>query len=194
MATGVRSFQLKGMPVASGVVKRFDRVMMILCGLPCEALTSRKPSPPAPPALLITTIGCLVRLCLVTMPWMVRAMMSAPPPVPAGMMNSIGRVGSQADRAGAGARAEPRTNADAAKRPNEYVERCMVTSSRLHFLSGLCRLGTRHSPNESRASMRPSKRICLGMHNTIFLEWQLTHLDFGGRSRMLRCNKSVSAK
>ncbi len=30
IATGVRSFQLKGMPVASGVVNRFDSVMMIL--------------------------------------------------------------------------------------------------------------------------------------------------------------------
>ena len=54
IATGVRSFQLNGMPVASGVVNRFDSVMMILCGLPRELFTSRKPSPPAPPALLIT--------------------------------------------------------------------------------------------------------------------------------------------
>ena len=69
--------------------------MMSLCGLPREFLTSRKPSPPAPPALLITTIGCFIRLCLVTMPWMVRAIWSAPPPVPAGTMNSTGRVGSQ---------------------------------------------------------------------------------------------------
>ena len=29
MATGVSSFQLKGTPVASGVVNRFDSVMMI---------------------------------------------------------------------------------------------------------------------------------------------------------------------
>ncbi len=108
IATGVRSFQLKGMPVASGVVNRFDSVMMILCGLPAEDLTSRKPSPPAAPALLITTIGCFIRLCLVMMPWMVRAIWSAPPPVPAGMMNSTGRVGSQAALAGIAAPAAKR--------------------------------------------------------------------------------------
>ncbi len=38
IATGVRSFQLKGMPVASGVVKRFESVMMILCGLSARRL------------------------------------------------------------------------------------------------------------------------------------------------------------
>ena len=100
MATGVRSFQLKGMPVASGVVNRFDSVMTILCGLFCAPFTSRKPSPPAPPDLLITTSGCFIRLCLVTMPWMVRAIWSAPPPVPAGTMNSTGRTGSHAAEAG----------------------------------------------------------------------------------------------
>ena len=73
MATGVRSFQLNGVPVASGVVKRLESVMMILCGFPADPLRSRKPSPPAPPDLLMTTIGCFIRLCLVTMPWMVRA-------------------------------------------------------------------------------------------------------------------------
>ena len=70
-----------------------------------DALTSRKPSPPAPPDLLITTIGCFIRLCLVMMPWIVRAIWSAPPPVPAGMMNSTGREGSHAADAGIG---EPR--------------------------------------------------------------------------------------
>ena len=73
IATGVMSFQLKGMPVARGVVKRFDSVMMSLCGLLRAPFTSRKPSPPAPPDLLITTRGCFIKLCLVTMPWMVRA-------------------------------------------------------------------------------------------------------------------------
>src|ERR1700694_770665 len=96
MATGVRSRQLKGIPVASGVVNRLDKVMMILWGLPDDPLRSRKPSPPAPPDLLMTTIGCFIRLCLVTMPWMVRAIWSAPPPVPAGTTNSTGRTGSQA--------------------------------------------------------------------------------------------------
>ena len=47
------SFQLNGTPVASGVVNRLDSVMTILCGSPLAPLTSRKPSAPAPPALLI---------------------------------------------------------------------------------------------------------------------------------------------
>ncbi|GLH79322.1 hypothetical protein SSBR45G_42310 [Bradyrhizobium sp. SSBR45G] len=34
------------------------------------------------------------------MPWIVRAIWSAPPPVPAGTMNSTGRTGSQAATAG----------------------------------------------------------------------------------------------
>src|SRR5262245_51767109 len=58
MATGVRSFQLKGTPVASGVVKRLESVMMILLGSPFASLTARKPSAPAPPDLLTTIIGC----------------------------------------------------------------------------------------------------------------------------------------
>ena len=45
--TGVRSRQLKGTPVASGVVKRLDRVMTSRCGLPRAPLASRKPSAPA---------------------------------------------------------------------------------------------------------------------------------------------------
>ena len=64
MATGVRSFQVNGMPVPSGVVNRFDSVMTSLCGLPFEPFTSRKPSPPAPPDLLMTTIDCFIRLVL----------------------------------------------------------------------------------------------------------------------------------
>src|SRR5260221_4761194 len=96
MATGVMSFHEKGMPVASGVVNRFDRVMTSLLALPLEFLMSRKPSPPAPPALLTTTMLCFIRLCLVMIPWIIRAIWSAPPPVPAGTMNSTLRVGSQA--------------------------------------------------------------------------------------------------
>ena len=38
ICTGVRSFQLNGTPVASGVVNRLDSVMMILCGSPVGAL------------------------------------------------------------------------------------------------------------------------------------------------------------
>ena len=101
IATGVMSFQLNGMPVASGVVNRFDSVMTSLCGLPLAFLTSRKPSPPAPPALLMTTIDCFIRPCLVMMPCMVRAIWSAPPPGPAGTMISTVRVGSHAASAAA---------------------------------------------------------------------------------------------
>src|SRR5678816_2343592 len=94
--TGVRSRQLNGTPVASGVVNRFESVMMILCGSPEAFFTSRKPSAPAPPALLIGSSDSFIRLCLATIPWTARAIWSAPPPVPAGMMNSTFLVGSQA--------------------------------------------------------------------------------------------------
>jgi hypothetical protein len=38
-ATGVRSLQLKGVPWASGVVNRFERVMMMVWGSPFFSLT-----------------------------------------------------------------------------------------------------------------------------------------------------------
>src|SRR5215207_5229362 len=99
--TGVMSFHLNGTPVAIGVVNRLERVMMILCGSPLASLTSRKPSAPAPPDLLTTTSDSFISLCLTTMPWMRRAIWSAPPPVPAGTTNSTGLVGSHAASAGA---------------------------------------------------------------------------------------------
>jgi hypothetical protein len=40
--------------------------------------------------------GCFIRLFLAATPWMKRAIWSAPPPVPAGMMNCTGLPGSQA--------------------------------------------------------------------------------------------------
>src|SRR4029079_16946480 len=94
--TGVRSFQLNGMPVASGVVNRFDSVIISLWPSPLAFFAARKPSPPAPPDWLITTTDCLDRLCFVIMPCITRAIWSAPPPVPAGTMISIGWVGSHA--------------------------------------------------------------------------------------------------
>src|SRR6476660_2400480 len=96
IATGVRSFQLNGTPVASGVVNRLDNVMMILCGSPFAPLTARKPSAPAPPDLFTTISGCFIRLFLVTTPCSRRAIWSAPPPVPAGTTNSTGFEGSHA--------------------------------------------------------------------------------------------------
>ena len=95
MATGVMSFQENGTPVPYGVVNRLDSVMMMLCGSPFDFCTSRKPSAPAPPPLLTVMIGCFIRLFLATTPWMKRAIWSAPPPVPAGMMNCTGLDGSQ---------------------------------------------------------------------------------------------------
>src|SRR4029079_5673832 len=94
--TGVMSFQLKGTPVAIGVVNRFDSVMMILLGSPLASLTSRKPSAPAPPDLLTTITDSFISLCLTMIPWIRRAIWSAPPPVPAGATNSTGLVGPPA--------------------------------------------------------------------------------------------------
>ena len=96
ICTGVRSRQLKGTPVARGVVNRLDRVMTILWALPLSPFTSKKPSAPAPPDLLTTMMGCALSLFLATTPWIKRAIWSAPPPVPAGTTNSMGLVGSQA--------------------------------------------------------------------------------------------------
>ena len=67
--------------------------MMILWGLPADPFTSRKPSAPAPPDLLITTMDLSMRLFFSITPWIMRAIWSAPPPLPAGTMNSMLRVG-----------------------------------------------------------------------------------------------------
>ena len=68
MATGVMSFQLNGTPVASGVVNKLDKVMMILLGSPLASLMAKKPSAPAPAALLTGMMDCFIRLFLVTIP------------------------------------------------------------------------------------------------------------------------------
>src|SRR5881628_2191380 len=114
-AIGVRSRQLNGMPVWSGVVNRFESVMMIVWASPFLLLTSRKPSAPAPPDLFTTMIGRGESLCFSAMPEIRRAIWSAPPPVPAGTTNSIGFVGSQAAPAGAAA-TSTRTSARAVLR------------------------------------------------------------------------------
>ena len=94
MATGVISFQLNGTPVALGVVNKLDKVIMILWGSPFASLTAKKPSAPAPAPLFTGIMDCFIRLFLVTMPWIIRAIWSAPPPGPAGITNSTGLVGS----------------------------------------------------------------------------------------------------
>src|SRR4030042_629055 len=93
---GVSSFQLKGTPVARGVVKRLDRVMITVWGSLFFPLTCINPSAPAPPDLLITTKGFGERLYLEMSGEMNRAITSAPPPAPAGTTNSTGLVGCQA--------------------------------------------------------------------------------------------------
>jgi hypothetical protein len=72
-ATGVRSFQENGTPVWSGVVKRFDRVMMMVWASAFLPLTCRNPSAPAPPDLFTTMIGRGESLCFSTMPAIRRA-------------------------------------------------------------------------------------------------------------------------
>src|ERR1043165_97217 len=103
-ATGVRSFQENGMPVWSGVVKRFESVMTSVCASPFLPFTCRKPSAPAPPDLLTTTTGRGDSFDSSAIAAMSRAIWSAPPPVPAGTMSSMGRVGSHADATPANAR------------------------------------------------------------------------------------------
>ena len=115
MPTGVMSCQLNGIPVANGVVNRFDSVMTILCGLPAEPFTSRNASAPAPPDLLITTSERSISSCFWMMPWIIRAIWSAPPPVPAGTMNSTFLVGCQAS-ATAGRAASAATDDSASNR------------------------------------------------------------------------------
>ncbi len=70
---GVRSFQLNGMPVCSGVVKRLESVMTMVWASPFLPFTSRKPSAPAPPALLTTMKGRGESLCFSTIPATSRA-------------------------------------------------------------------------------------------------------------------------
>src|SRR6185437_15166068 len=68
IATGVRSRQLNGTPVANGVVNRLDSVMTIFSGSPLLSLTSRKPCAPAPPDSLTTMNGCFISWCLLATP------------------------------------------------------------------------------------------------------------------------------
>src|SRR5262249_16728631 len=121
MDTGVRSFQLNGTPVASGVVNRLESVMTILWASLLALLTSRKPSAPAPPDLLTTINGCFMRLCLDTIPCTSRAIWSAPPPVPAGTTNSTGLVGSHA------AAGEPASAAASSIGPPTAIRRVFIS-------------------------------------------------------------------
>jgi hypothetical protein len=130
------SFQLKGTPVAMGVVNRFDSEMMILCGSPLASFTARKPSAPAPPDLLTTMSGSFMSLYLMTMPCSSRPIWSAPPPVPAGITNSTGLVGSQA-KAGVAA-ASARTAAPMAFAGQ--LRACEAMFFIVMFVSSRCRV------------------------------------------------------
>ena len=77
----------------------------------------------------MTTSGCFIRLCLVTMPWIVRAIWSAPPPVPAGTMNSTGRTGSQAAAAGTLPAQRAATEASATRKTEFFMYFSPVRSS-----------------------------------------------------------------
>src|SRR2546421_5157789 len=101
------SSQEDAAPVVSRGVVSFERGMMMVCASPFLPFTCKKPSAPAPPDLLTTMIGRGESLCFSAMPWMSRAIWSAPPPVPAGTTNSMGLVGSHA--AAGGARSVPAT-------------------------------------------------------------------------------------
>ena len=122
-AIGVRSFQLNGTPVWSGVVNRLDSVMMMVWASPFLPLTYRKPSAPAPPDLLTTMNGLGESLCFSARPAMSRAIWSAPPPVPAGTTNSTGLVGSHATAGSPIARTTSGTSTPVSRRQNRRQNR-----------------------------------------------------------------------
>src|SRR6266852_3830286 len=131
-AIGVMSRQLKGTPVCSGVVNRFDSVMIIVWVSPFLPFTCRKPSAPAPPDLLTTMIGRGESLCFSAMPAMRRAIWSAPPPVPAGITNSMGFVGSQAAWAPpAPATTRNAANSEQPRRGIFFMVRVLLVSQRV---------------------------------------------------------------
>mgnify|MGYP003693951723 CR=1 FL=1 len=117
-ATGVMSFQENGIPVWSGVVKMFDRVMTMVCGVALLALDVEKALGARPSGLVHHDDGTRESLCFSAMPAIRRAIWSAPPPVPAGTTNSMGLVGSQAACAYRGRRGQTARTA-ASPRPRK---------------------------------------------------------------------------
>src|SRR3954469_14798337 len=183
------SFHENGMPVAIGVVNRFDSVITSLCGLPLAPLTSRKPSPPAPPALLITTMVCFIRPCLAMMPWMTRAIWSAPPPVPAGTMNSTVLVGSHAIAAGAKRDAVVAAAATTARARHRLLITPMRSSQTvllaLHFCCDLgCGMGNRQGCGACIAALLT---VSHGVPNA--LKWWMKNADEQRPHDRLQCRR-----
>src|SRR3989304_4121423 len=100
-AIGVRLRQLNREPSrlrstwATGVAKRLSRVMRIVWGSPALSTRKMNACAPAPAARFTGMKGCGESLCLSISGAMKRACWSAPPPVPAGVVNSTGRRGGK---------------------------------------------------------------------------------------------------
>src|SRR5262249_21813784 len=81
-ATGVRSRQLNGMPVCSGVVKRFDSVITSVWASPVRPVARKNPAARAAAVVLLTGRRRRERLLLSATADMTGAICATPAPVP----------------------------------------------------------------------------------------------------------------
>src|SRR3989337_2587757 len=132
-AIGVRLRQLNPEPsrlrstCATGVAKRLSRVMRIVWGSPALSTRKMNACAPAPAARFTGMKGCGESLCLSISGAMKRACWSAPPPVPAGVVNSTGRRGKRtlsgrAGRKGWGSRGRPEEAEECNHQPRQGDE------------------------------------------------------------------------